>query len=151
MKKTLWIISIIAISISSTYAATYQQDKQKIRSQLIKCLKEPENAKHSAAFNSCLIDAATEFQNKAQIEFDTQYNTNNSKKYEQESLIKNRRIFLMQIKSCEIYQELSFDGFGEEATCKLLRSQDYYRYLKNANGMEKWTLENRVDNLFLGY
>lgn len=79
MKNTLWIISIIAISISSTYAATYQQDKQKIRSQLIKCLKEPENAKHSAAFNSCLIDAATEFQNKAQIEFDTQYNTNNSK------------------------------------------------------------------------
>ena len=57
----------------------------------------------------------------------------------------------MQIKTCEIYQELSFDGFGEEANCKLLRSQDYYRYLKNANGMEKWTLENRVDNLFLGY
>lgn len=144
--KLLIALSALALSVQA-HSATYQLEKQKIRQQLIQCLKKPESS-FSAVFNECVLNAATEFQRKSKIEFDSQYSAKNANK---DGLIKDRKIFLLQIQACEFYQELSFDGFGSAAQCELSRSQDYFRYLKNDNGKVNWSLENRIDIFFLGY
>lgn len=149
MKKIiLFNIAILVSGISQ--AETYTKYKSQVRNELVRCLKDPENAKYSAAFNGCLLEASNTFLKKADLEFSVAYKKANANK---NSLLENRRIYYMAIKQCEIFQGLSYDGFTQEAICKLQTAKDYLSLLTNGASSypTSWTIENRIDRLFIGY
>jgi hypothetical protein len=150
MKKFILITSVVLTS-NSIQAETYTQSKKAIRNILVSCLKDPENSRYSAAFNSCLLDASDSFIKKADLEFNKQLKTANA--IERNSLIKDQRIYKTSLKNCEIYQNLSFDGFTKEAVCKIQTGKDYLSLLTGGASSlpSNWTLEDRVDKLFIGY
>lgn len=150
MKVILLICCLIVLS-ASVNATTYIQHKKQVRNELVKCLKDPENNKYSAAYNACLLQAANNFIVKADSEFKLAYQKVNQ--YEKENLITDRKIYMKAFSQCEAFQALSFDGFSKEASCKLSLAKEYLGTLTNRAGSlpEEWTIENRVDQYFIGY
>ncbi len=57
MKRVIFIFLTIFLS-GSAFADSYLQSRKIVRDSLIACLKDPENAKYSAAYNSCLLEAS---------------------------------------------------------------------------------------------
>lgn len=149
--RTLFLGCLILLVSMSSMAGSYELYKKQVRNKLIGCLNEPENLKHSAARNGCLLEAANNFVSKADTEFKLAYQKANE--YEKNNLIKDRKIYANAFSNCEIYQGLSFDGFGKEATCKVTVSKDYLGSLTNsaASLPDNWTIENRVDRYIIGY
>ena len=150
MKKII-LMSILLFTCCSLQAGTYTQYKKQVRNTLVKCLKDPENYKFSAAFNGCVLEASDDFMKRSTIEFNKQYQVANAR--ERGNLIKDKIIYTNAIKSCEGFQDLSYDGFTTEAICKLHTARNYLSLLTNGAGSysDSWTLEDRVDNLFIGY
>ncbi|MGK8800946.1 hypothetical protein [Acinetobacter seifertii] len=150
MKKIV-LVGLILLFSCYVSAESYSQSKKLIRNSLVTCLKDPENSKFSAAYNSCLLDASNDFLEKANIEFKQQYNKGNTNT--RDSLTKDRNIYTSAIKFCEIYQNLSYEGFTKEALCKLQTAKEYLSLLKNGNSAlpNDWKIEDRVDKLFIGY
>lgn len=149
--KVLILCCLLTILSVHVNAGTYVQYKQQVRNGLVECLKDPENSKYSAAYNACLLQAAESFISKANIEFKLAYQKGNQ--YEKTNLINNRKIYMNAFSNCETFQDLSFDGFGTEATCKISTAKDYLGSLTNAGASlpNNWTIENRVDKYFIGY
>ncbi|WP_151817553.1 MULTISPECIES: hypothetical protein [Acinetobacter] len=150
MKKIV-LVGLILLFSCYVSAESYSQSKKLIRNSLVTCLKDPENSKFSAAYNSCLLDASNDFLEKANIEFKQQYNKGNTNT--RDLLTKDRNIYTSAIKFCEIYQNLSYEGFTKEALCKLQTAKEYLSLLKNGNSAlpNDWKIEDRVDKLFIGY
>ncbi|MFW1923919.1 hypothetical protein [Acinetobacter geminorum] len=150
MKKIV-LVGLILLFSCYVSAESYSQSKKLIRNSLVTCLKDPENSKFSAAYNSCLLDASNDFLEKANIEFKQQYNKGNTNT--RDLLTKDRNIYTSAIKFCEIYQNLSYKGFTKEALCKLQTAKEYLSLLKNGNSAlpNDWKIEDRVDKLFIGY
>ncbi|MCK4111577.1 hypothetical protein HCY65_10970 [Acinetobacter radioresistens] len=145
------LLAFMIITSGLAQAESYAQAKKQVRNKLVACFKEPENMKFSAAFNGCLLTASDNFMQKANAEFKQQYVKASDK--ERSNLLKDRKIYLDSIKHCEVFQDLSYDGFTKEAMCKLQTAKDYLSLLTNgpASYPENWTIENRVDKLFIGY
>ncbi|MFC2995791.1 hypothetical protein ACFODO_11000 [Acinetobacter sichuanensis] len=150
MKNILLIFLTFFIS-SSVFAENFLQSKKQVRNYLVSCLKDPENSKYSAAYNSCLLEASDKFLEKANIEFSQQFTKANITT--RNSLVKDRNIYLNAIKFCESYQAVSYDGFTKEAICKLKTAKDYLSLLVNGETTlpNNWKIEDRVDKLFIGY
>lgn len=142
MKK---IVLMCVFLLSSCYvsAESYTQSKKLVRNSLVTCLKDPENSKFSAAYNSCLLDASNDFLEKANIEFKKQFNKGNTNT--RELLTKDQNIYTRAIKFCEIYQNLSYEGFTKEALCKLQTAKEYLSLLTNGNSAlpNDWKIEDR--------
>lgn len=152
MKWKFFLVLIICSTFStSPYAAAqYQETKQRVKSALVKCLKDPENSSHSATYNACILDAYNMFQAQAKKEFAEKYKS--SEEFSRIELRKNRDVYNRAIKNCEIFQDL-FDGFGKEAVCKLGLSRDYLISLKGGQGAypSSWKVEDIVDHIYLTY
>lgn len=149
--KKFFLYSALIMVCSISQAGTYPQYKQQVRNELVKCLKDPENAKFSAAYNGCLLEASANFLKKANLEFNAAFQKANA--VEKDNLLKDRKIYSLAFEKCEIFQDLSFDGFGKEAICKLQTAKDYLNLLTNGASSypNSWTIENRIDRLFIGY
>ncbi|RZG78695.1 hypothetical protein EXE10_17125 [Acinetobacter sp. WCHAc060033] len=150
MKKILFLGLLVWLS-GSVFAENYLQSKKQVRNSLVSCLKDPENSKFSAAYNSCLLEASDKFLAKANTEFGQQFAKANTTT--RNSLVRDRNIYLNAIKFCESYQDLSYDGFTKEAMCKLKTAKDYLSLLVNGGSTlpDNWKIEDRVDKLFIGY
>ncbi|MDN5625809.1 MAG: hypothetical protein L0G96_21940 [Acinetobacter sp.] len=150
MKRVIFIFLTIFLS-GSAFADSYLQSRKIVRDSLIACLKDPENAKYSAAYNSCLLEASDGFLEKANAEFNQQFIKGNATT--RNSLVKDRNIYLNAIKFCELFQEVSYDGFTKEAICKLKTTKEYLSLLTNGDSSlpNNWKIEDRVDKLFIGY
>ena len=150
MKRVIFIFLTIFLS-GSAFADSYLQSRKIVRDFLITCLKDPENAKYSAAYNSCLLEASDGFLEKANAEFNQQFIKGNVTT--RNSLVKDRNIYLNAIKFCELFQEVSYDGFTKEAICKLKTTKEYLSLLTNGDSSlpNNWKIEDRVDKLFIGY
>ncbi|WP_312586403.1 hypothetical protein [Acinetobacter sp.] len=150
MKKII-LLSFMILFSGLAQAESYIQAKKQVRSKLVACLKKPDNMMFSAAFNGCLLDASAEFIAKANNEFNQKYKKANAT--EKVNLLKNRKIYMNSIKGCESFQDLSYDGYTTEAICKLQMAKNYLNLLTNgaASYPEKWTIEDKVDELFIGY
>lgn len=150
MKKILLLGLLVGLS-NSAFSENYLKSKKQVRNSLVSCLKDPENSKFSAAYNSCLLEASDKFLEKANLEFSQQFAKANTTT--RNSLVKDRKIYLNAVKFCEFYQEISYDGFTKEAICKLKTSKDYLSLLLNGESTlpNNWKLEDRVDRLFIGY
>ncbi|AXY59823.1 hypothetical protein [Acinetobacter chinensis] len=151
MKAILSGCLLTAFSLNAVADSSYEQYKVQVRNQLVECLEDPENNKFSAAYNACLLKAADDFIGKADIEYKSAYKKANE--YEKDNLIKNRKIYVNVFKACENFQNLSFDGFGNEAACKITVAKNYLGSLTNsaASLPDDWTIANRVDKYFIGY
>ena len=150
MKRVIFIFLTIFLS-GSAFADSYLQSRKIVRDSLIACLKDPENAKYSAAYNSCLLEASDRFLEKANAEFNQQFIKGNVTT--RNSLVKDRNIYLNAIKFCELFQEVIYDGFTKEAICKLKTTKEYLSLLTNGDSSlpNNWKIEDRVDKLFIGY
>ncbi|MBF7683002.1 hypothetical protein I2F27_06635 [Acinetobacter sp. B5B] len=150
MKWKFFLVLITCSAFSgSPYAAQYQETKQRVKSALVKCLKDPGN-QYSATYNACLLDAYNMFQAQAKIEFDEQYKS--SKEFSRIDLRKTRDVYNRAIKNCEIFQNV-YDGFTKEAVCKLGLSRDYLIFLKSGQGVypSSWKVEDKVDHIYITY
>lgn len=150
MNKYIYFIALMFFG-GVAQATTYAQHKQQVRNALVKCLKDPENSKYSATYNGCLLEASENFIKKSDLEFKSAYQKANQN--EKNNLINDREIYKLAFKNCEIFQNLSYSGFNTEANCKLETAKNYLSLLTRGSSSypKSWTLENRVDNLYIGY
>ena len=149
--KIIFMSCLLILASMNSMAGSYDEYKKQVRNQLVGCLKDPENSRFVAAYNGCLLEAADNFISKADIEYKSAFQKAND--FEKRNLLKNRNIYTNAFSNCEIYQELSYDGFGKEAYCKITVAKEYLGSLTNSADSlpENWTTENRVDKYFIGY
>lgn len=151
MKIKLLICLVLLTFNSVAMATSYSQYRLKVKNQLVACLKDPENAKYSAAFNGCLLDAGDTFISQANIEYAKQFNATNAAG--RSLLIRDRQIYSQAFNNCDSFSDLKFDGYTKTALCKIQVSKNYLGSLTNsaASLPSKWTMEDRIDKYFIGY
>ena len=116
---------------------------------MISCLLDPDN-QGSTAWNSCLVDAAEKIVRAAQQAEQQEIKQDTAQRA---AILKSRQVWQNAIAQCGQYTQLSYDGYGEEAHCKLVRSQDYYRYVTNPQAQSRLPddLKQRMQILYFSY
>lgn len=135
-----YLLMVVAVLLCSSVHAkdvepnkaveTYLRNKQRIVNQITACL---DGVAYSSPYNGCLRDGAKKFLTLANLEVDKQI-SKAAHTHEKDFILKNQSIYLTQIKQCENYTELSYDGHSISAICQLRTAQDYYLYIKGIHG-----------------
>ena len=137
---------MLCLVSSLSYANPYTTTKQQVRKELLSCVNSPDSA-FSAAFNQCVIESATAFQQAADRAIQKRIAKGET------GLANDRQIYHATIRDCSKQEKLSFAGYTYAAQCQLKRSQDYYRYSMSSEmpKQDNWTETNRIDQLYLSY
>lgn len=146
MRAIFFLCIFFGISINAE-AASYGVYKKQIRTDLLKCLNNPEN-KSTGAVNYCLLQSAGELLSYANKEYDLAFKV--ADEYNKNSLISDQKIFIQEFINCENFQNLSVGSYSKEATCKFSMARDYLEYLTDPEkSLPGKTFEDWVDNSIL--